>query len=91
MVDALFECVLEAAAHHRAVPADLARLVDADAVTREERGGGVEAAVAVGHPGGLGVGVVRRDGQLGRAAVQLRDRLRAESGGTFVVGLAWSA
>jgi hypothetical protein len=59
VVDALVERELETRRDHRAVLADLAGAVDADAVAREEGGRWVQTAVAVGHPGGHRIGVVR--------------------------------
>ena len=59
VVDAVLEGVLEARVGHRAPVADLAGLVHAHAVAREERGRRVEPAVAVDHPGGGGVLRVR--------------------------------
>lgn len=50
VVDSGIECVLEALADDRTFLADLAGAIDADAIAGEERGRGVEAAVAVGHP-----------------------------------------
>ena len=50
VIDAFFECEVEAGAEHRAVFADLSGTVDARTVTREECGRGMESAVAIGHP-----------------------------------------
>src|SRR4029079_16125835 len=55
MVDAVVERVLEARVERGARGADLAGTVDTDAVAGEEGGGWVRAAVAVGHPTGVGV------------------------------------
>jgi hypothetical protein len=50
VIDPGIECVLETLAHDRTLPTDLAGTVNADAIAGEERGWGVQAAVAVGHP-----------------------------------------
>src|SRR5690606_18265173 len=57
VLDAVLERVVEALVLDGAAGADLAGLVDADAIAREERRRGVHAARAEGHPAGDRIGV----------------------------------